>query len=166
MSRTAVLFALFLVASGGYFWQKYRSSPYAPDFEMRTPDGRRVVRDDYYGQVVVLDFWASWCPPCRMSIPAMDRLYDRFRDRGVRVYGVQVRDDVDPEAFLARHGANYPSLVGNADVERDYRVNAVPTIVVIGADGRVIHRSQGWSSGTEERLERVLNDHLAQVGID
>lgn len=165
MNRTAILGLLLLIAAGGYFWQNYRPHPPAPDFELKTPDGRTVALDDHFGQVLILDFWASWCPPCRASIPAVNRVYGRFRDRGVMVYGVQVRDDVDPVKYLRDRGADYPALIGTADVQRDYRVDVLPTIVVIGIDGREVYRSSGWRSGEEARLDAALTRYLAQVGM-
>lgn len=166
MSRAAILGLLFLVAAGGWFFQSYRPRPEAPEFELKTPDGRSVRLEDHYGQVLVLDFWASWCPPCRASIPAMDRLYDQFRGRGVMVYGVQVRDEVEPAKYLRDRGVDYPALLGTDSVQRAYDVVSIPTIVVIGVDGRIVYRSSGWSSGEEARLQRVLSSYLAQVGMD
>lgn len=166
MSRTAILGLLLLVAGAGYFFKTYRPRTPAPAFELKTVDGRTVTLDDQYGQVVILDFWASWCPPCRASIPAMDRIYEKFRDRGVMVYGVQVRDDVDPAKYLRERGVDYPALVGTESVQRAYGVVSIPTIIVIGVDGTVVHRSSGWSNREEGKLEGVLNGYLAQVGMD
>ncbi len=166
MTRSAILGLLLLVAAGGWFWRHYTPRKPAPDFELKTVDGRTVTLDDHYGQVLILDFWASWCPPCRASIPAVDRLYDEFRDRGVMVYGVQVRDEVNAADYLRDRGADYPALVGDDKTQRAYNVVSIPTIVVIGVDGSIIHRSSGWSNGHEAKLRRVLNNYLAQVGME
>ncbi len=166
MNRTAILGLLLLIAGAGYFVQHYRPRVAAPAFEMKTTDGRTVTLDDHYGQVLVLDFWASWCPPCRASIPAVDRLYGQFRDRGVMVYGVQIRDDVDPAKYLRERGVDYPALVGTDAVQRAYGVVSIPTIVVVGVDGTIVHRSSGWNAREEARLEKVLNNYLAQVGME
>lgn len=166
MTRTAVLGLLLLIAVGGYLFQHYRPRPPAPDFALRTTDGREVRLEDHYGHVLVLDFWASWCPPCRASIPAIDRLYAKYRDRGVMVYGVQIRDEVDPAKYLADRGADYPALIGTDAVQRAFDVVSIPTIVIIGVDGSIVHRSSGWSSSDEAKIDRVLGNYLAQVGMN
>lgn len=166
MTRSAILGLLLLIAAGGWFWQHYTPRKPAPDFELKTADGRSVTLDDHYGQVLILDFWASWCPPCRASIPALDRVYDKYRGRGVMVYGVQVRDEVNAAEYLRDRGADYPALVGDDKTQRAYDVISIPTVVVIGVDGSVIHRSSGWGARSEARLERVLDGYLAQVGME
>ena len=166
MTRTAVLMLLLFAAAAFFSWQKHRTRPLAPDFELRTPEGVEIRLEDHYGQVLVLDFWASWCPPCRESIPALDRLYERYRDQGLLVYGIQVRDDVNAKEYLDHRGVDYPALVGNDSIQRSYNVTAIPTIVVVGVDGRVVHRTVGWSRGDEAKLDRVLSAYLSEVGMD
>jgi hypothetical protein len=96
----------------------------------------------------------------------MDRLYAQFRDRGVMVYGVQVRDEVDPAKYLADRGADYPALIGTDAVQRAYSVVSIPTVVVIGVDGTIVHRQSGWTASDERKLERAIGNYLAQVGME
>ena len=74
-------------------------------------------------------------------------------------------DEVDPAEYLAHRGVDYPALVGTDQVQREYNVTAIPTIVVIGVDGRVVHRGTGWSASDERKLDRVLSAYLAEVGM-
>ena len=110
----------------------------APDFQLTTLDGKSVSLADLKGQVVVLDFWASWCPPCIESLPHLGKLYDEKQD-GVKVFAVNLREEKSKiEAFLKSRNLNVPVLLDSeGEVASEYNVISIPQTVVIGKDGTV-----------------------------
>jgi len=134
----------------------------APDFSLARVDGTpgAVALGGLRGQVVVLDFWATWCPPCIQMIPVMDGLAGAWGPRGVSFVGINsdagATDDVIRE-FLAEHHFTYPVVRdGDGQVGERYRVEALPTIVVVGRDGGVRASFVGYTMrGT---LDKALRD--------
>jgi thiol-disulfide isomerase/thioredoxin len=132
-------------------------------------DGDTATLEQYRGQVVLLNFWATWCPPCVYEMPSMERLYQDMRADGFVVLGVTV--DVDPgepdaqgrsqgivREYVDRLGVTFPILLDpNGDVEGIYNVSGLPTTYVIGRDGRIEGRIVGareWDS--EEYRGRIM----------
>jgi thiol-disulfide isomerase/thioredoxin len=134
----------------------------APDVTIRDASGKPVRIADYQGQVVVLDFWASWCPPCRAAMPAMDRLYKQFGDRGAVVFGVNINDNQDPVEFMARMGVSYPLLVNGEGAAKEFGVKSIPTLVIIGVDGQVLYRESGWAPHVEQTMAQIIEKNLTR----
>jgi thiol-disulfide isomerase/thioredoxin len=127
---------------------------------MRDPSGAVVTLADYQGQVVVLDFWASWCPPCRAAMPAIDRLHERFKDKSVKVFGVNINDNKDPVKFMEEMGVDYPLLVEGEAAAQHFGVQAIPTFIVIDPEGRVVYEKAGWAPQAEQEMIREIEKHL------
>ncbi len=136
----------------------------APDFALEDLSGNRVTLKQYQGHIVVLDFWATWCPPCRASIPELVRVQKKFRDKGVVLLGLSV-DDPDMYknkyllAFKQKFKMNYPVLRADLKIMQDYfgteRV-AVPTAFVINKDGKIVDRHVGYIPGAIEKSIKKL----------
>ncbi|MES1205964.1 MAG: TlpA disulfide reductase family protein, partial [Pseudomonadota bacterium] len=115
----------------------------APDFTLPRVDGKpgALALSSLLGRVVVLDFWATWCPPCLASLPMMHALAHELEPRGVTFLGVDSdgaqtsRQDV--VAFLAEHGAPYPVVYDDGTANELYRIKVLPTLVIVGKDGAV-----------------------------
>lgn len=119
--------------------------------------GKSVALSDYKGKVVLLDFWATWCPPCRKEIPGFIELYDTYRSRGLAVIGVSMDDSTaDVKRFAKRFKMNYPILLGAGrdDVERAFGQLPLPTAFVIGRDGRICAMHDGLTP--KEQFEREI----------
>jgi cytochrome c biogenesis protein CcmG, thiol:disulfide interchange protein DsbE len=113
----------------------------APDFTLQTLDGQTVTLSDLRGQVVLVNLWASWCPPCRAEMPAIERTYQDWRGRGFVVLAVNstVQDKLaNAQTFVAQNGLTFPiPLDESGEVTRLYRVSSLPTSFFIGKDGLI-----------------------------
>ncbi len=124
--------------------------------------GDRVSLQRLAGRVVVLDFWASWCPPCRRSIPILNRVQARYEPSQVVFYGVNV-ENLDPDALRAQHrtlAAAFPSLQDpTGSLQRAYDVRTLPTLVLIDANGRIRHVESGVPDETDlsARIDALLS---------
>lgn len=137
----------------------------APSFELPVLNGGTLALSDRDGSVLLVNFWASWCSPCRKEMPELDALYRQYRDQGLTVWGISV----DPRAEQARAFADdldvsYPLLLdSDMRVSGDYKVRAMPSTVVVDAAGRIRHTQLGFEPGTMEELEAVIRKLLAEA---
>jgi thiol-disulfide isomerase/thioredoxin len=119
----------------------------APDFSLKDLDDKQVSLTSLRGKVVILDFWATWCGPCKMSMPLLDKFYTDSKPKDVVVYGVNVwerggTDKVKP--FLTERGVHFPVLYGTNDIASAYGVRGIPTLVVIDKEGKIAYRHIGY----------------------
>src|ERR1035437_5748813 len=132
----------------------------APDFDLKTIDGERVRLADFRGRPVLLSFWASWCGPCRRELPEVARLYDRFKDKGLVVLGINDEGKGAARKFAGQNQLPFP-IVDDSDgkAHRLYRIRAIPSVFVIDAQGKVVHFFVGAKSPA------VLEAALKSVGL-
>jgi len=112
----------------------------APDFTLKDADGKTIRLSDYKGKVVLLDFWATWCGPCKIEIPWFIDLQRRNKDRGFEVLGVAMDDDgwESVKPFVSEHGVNYRVVLGNDQTAQTYGgVEALPTSFLIDQAGNI-----------------------------
>jgi peroxiredoxin len=133
----------------------------APDFALKDADGKTVRLSDYRGKVVVLDFWATWCGPCKIEIPWFMEFQRQHKDQGFEVIGVSMDDDgwdsVKP--FVQKIGINYRVVLGNDDAAAAYGgVDALPTTFLIDRQGRIAATHVGVTSKSdfENGIEELL----------
>lgn len=134
----------------------------APDFALKDADGRTVHLTDYRGKVVVLDFWATWCSPCRTEIPWFTQFERQKKDRGFAVLGVSMDDDgwsvVRP--FLKDLSVNYRVVMGDDHTADMYGgIEALPTTFIIDREGRIAATHVGLAG--KEEFEDTIEDLLA-----
>lgn len=133
----------------------------APEFALASLDGETVKLSDYQGRVVIVDFWATWCPPCREEIPHFVELQQRFGDRGLTVIGVSV-DQGGPQvvrSFAQEQEINYPLVMADARVAGDYGgIRGIPTTFIIDRQGRIVKKYVGYQdmSVFERDVEALL----------
>lgn len=129
----------------------------APDFTLRALRGPDVRLADLRGQVVVVNFWASWCAECHTEQNALNAVWDHYRDSGVVVVGVDFEDnDTDARDYVARAGSTYPIVVDNdSRTALAYGVRGVPETFVLDRDGRIVDRVVG--AVTTDRLTGRLD---------
>jgi len=127
----------------------------APDFTLETLAGESVQLSDLRGDVVLLDFWATWCKPCRFDMPHVDALYEEYKDDGLKVFGVNSERPEQALAYLESNGFDFPTLKDpGMRVARLYRVRAIPTFVVINREGKMMSYLRG--TRTREQLRAAL----------
>lgn len=136
----------------------------APDFTLTTLEGRTVQLSALRGQAVLVNFWATWCPPCRAEMPALEQVYRAYRDQGFVVLAVNAsdQDGGDVPAFVAAYGLTFPILLDqDGAVQRRYQVEAFPTSFFIDRRGVVQDVVVGGpmsEAGLRVRVERLLQE--------
>jgi peroxiredoxin len=133
----------------------------APEWQLTDVDGRPVKLSDFKGKVVILDFWATWCPPCRAEIPGFVALQSKYADKGFTMIGVSLDQQgasvVKP--FMNKFGMNYPVVIGNEKIVADYGgIEAIPTTFVIDRQGNVVAAYQGFTK--QATFESVIGPLL------
>ncbi len=133
----------------------------APDFALKTLEGKTVKLSDYKGKIIIIDFWATWCPPCRKGIPDLIELQKAY-SKDLVIVGIsldQERTLKDLKPFIENYGINYPVVLGNEKVVKDYGgVNAIPTSFVIDQKGFIIDSHVGLvpKSVYEDKIKMLL----------
>jgi peroxiredoxin len=136
--------------------KKEKQVKLAPDFALKDMDGRTAKLSDYRGKVVLLNFWATWCGPCKVEIPWFMDFENKYKDRGFAVVGVSMDEDgwAAVKPYLAERRINYRILLGNDDVGQQYGgVDSLPTSFVIDRDGRIVGQHVGLVSKSDYENE-------------
>lgn len=136
----------------------------APDFTLKDLEGGDVRLSQYRGKIVLLEFWAPWCPPCKATIPQLTAVQTKYREKGVVVLGIAVDEDMDSvqklSAFSREYGINYDVLLGDETVEKAYQVGSIPMIFVIDKEGRIVNSHTGYmdefSTQVSEEIAGIL----------
>ncbi len=132
----------------------------APDFTLKTFDGKEITLSQLKGKVVLLDFWATWCGPCKESIPHLIQLYKDYQEKGFELVGMNV-DRGDGEAvrrFVASMDIPYPVVAAPEDVVRSYRVTGIPATFLIDREGKIRERVAGFNSTIAKQLTAKVAD--------
>ena len=132
----------------------------APDFTLKGIDGRNLRLAEQRGQVVLVNFWATWCGPCKQEMPHLNRLYDRYRSAGFVLLGVNVDEDFkQAQAAAGKLGLHFPVLFdGDKTVSRLYDLQSMPATVLIDRDGRVRYLHRGYRDGLEAAYEQQIRE--------
>lgn len=150
MKKTGLIIVALIVAFAIYEVSRHGSGPsqpgqpavahsVAPDFSLQDLNGQPLNLADYRGKIVVLDFWATWCAPCRDEIPHLVQLQDKYRDQGLQLVGISMDDGAKPvREFYQQFKMNYPVALGNEKVAEAYGgILGLPIAFLIGRDGRI-----------------------------
>ncbi|MFQ5901025.1 MAG: TlpA family protein disulfide reductase [Thermodesulfobacteriota bacterium] len=136
----------------------------APEFVLPTIDGKLIAINDFRGKVVFINFWATWCIPCRKEMPSMERLHNRYKDKGLVILAVDVMEDTNTvQGFMDELGLTFLALMDKKDeVSPLYSVYAIPTSYLIDKKGKIRGRAIGardWSYADAFRLiEELLEE--------
>ncbi|MEZ5557338.1 MAG: TlpA disulfide reductase family protein [Pseudomonadales bacterium] len=136
----------------------------APDFTLKSLGGGNLRLDEYRGQVVLINFWASWCGPCRQEMPILDRLHQRYEDTGFAVLGVNVEGDARPaQEIVDKTQVSFPVLIDEGQkVSELYQLEAMPSTVVVDRDGNVRYVHRGYKPGDEDKYVEVVKQLIRE----
>jgi peroxiredoxin len=162
--RIAVIAVAVLAALAGAAAATVLPSAPAPDFTLRSMGGPNLRLQEQRGQVVMLNFWASWCGPCRQEMPRLNRLYEKYHASGFQLLGVNVDEDVGNAAGVANSlGLRFPVLLDTQkQVSRLYDLGTMPSTVLIDRDGRVRYIHLGYKDGYEQTYEDQIRELLRE----
>jgi len=140
----------------------------APNFELATLDGKRVKLSDYRGKAVLLNFWATWCSPCKVEMPWFVEIQKKYGNDGLVILGVAMDDTDTPKIaqFASEMGVNYPVLLGTDKVSEEYgNVEFLPTSFYIDREGRIVGKGTGLlgRSEIEDNVRKALTAPVAQM---
>jgi len=150
MKHLAVVVVAMACAVASLSAQKEEFKPAKLTFSFRDTNGRRVSLSDFKGKVILLDFWATWCIPCKKEIPGFIELQKKFGDRGLQVIGLSVDDPLmAAKVYASDMKMNYPVLLaeGKEDILKAYDpIPSIPVSVIIDRQGRIVARHLGIAS--------------------
>jgi len=116
----------------------------APDYQLESIEGGSQKISDYRGSVVMLNFWATWCGPCKREIPDFIELQKTYGPKGLKIVGVALDEPADVRSFVRANGLNYPVLIGNAEIAQAYGgVQSIPTTFLIDREGKIVTSAVG-----------------------
>lgn len=152
LAATSVIFTASSLASSSLAGQD------APDFVLKSASGANLRLSEHRGNVVMINFWATWCGPCRQEMPLLNDLYARYERVGFSLLGVNIDDDSRRALEMAEDlGVSFPVLFDERkEVSRLYQVEAMPVTVLVDREGKVRHVHLGYKPGYEEK-------YLAQI---
>lgn len=132
----------------------------APDFTLKSASGENLKLSEYRGDVVLINFWASWCGPCRQEMPVLSELHDKYKALGFTVLGVNVEEDSSKALRLLQDiPVSFPVLFDNESVvSKQYDVVAMPSTVLVDRDGNMRYLHKGYKPGLEEvYMQQIRN---------
>jgi len=136
----------------------------APDFVLKDVAGKDTTLSSYKGKVVLLEFWATWCPPCKAAIPEMVVLQKKYYEKGFTVLGVSLDTDSEVAAkvaqFSSSHGITYPVLIADEAVPMTYMVMSLPTSFLISKEGTIIATYIGYFDDYSMKVSSEIEKHL------
>ncbi len=136
----------------------------APDFTLKSSSGENLRLSEYRGEVVMINFWASWCAPCRQEMPLLDALYNQYQPMGFTILGVNVEEDSSKaKKLLGEIPVNFPILFDNkSDVSKLYNVVAMPSTVLVDRNGNMRYLHQGYKPGYEDAYQQQIRELIRE----
>lgn len=139
--------------------QKVAVGETAPDFVLTDMDGKKHRLSDYKGQGVFLNFWGTWCPPCKKEMPYINNQYHQFKDQGVQVLSVDIQEsELAVSEFAERYKLDFPIMIDtNKEVMTAYGIDPLPATFLIDKDGKVIQYHTG------EMTEKMVREFMEKI---
>jgi cytochrome c biogenesis protein CcmG/thiol:disulfide interchange protein DsbE len=128
------------------------------DFTLNNLSGKEVSLSDYTGKIVILNFWATWCSPCRQEIPDFVDVFDDYKNEDIQFLGISNEDVYTLRNFVLKYDINYPILVDDAGVMNNWGIKGIPTTFIIDREGKIIYKNVG--AMTKAQLVNIIEDVL------
>lgn len=159
MKSVSLLLLLSVIST--FSFAKELSGP-ATDFTLKSTEGKNVRLSDLRGRVVMLNFWASWCGPCRQEMPLLDRLSQRYEPAGFTLLGINVEaDSKAADQLLKEIPVSFPVLYDpTSKVSETYKVDAMPSTVLVDCDGNLSYLHRGYKPGDEREYKKRIKSLL------
>ena len=163
LKRTSRPFLFALLAAFAFNLHAEDATP-APDFTLKTRDGSNIRLAEQKGQVVMLNFWASWCGPCRKEMPLLEKIQQKYARLGFQLIGMNVDEDsAAAERFLQDISISFPVALDNTGkVSKQYNVSAMPTTVMIDRNGNIRNIHKGYKDGDEKQYEKMIKNLIRE----
>jgi thiol-disulfide isomerase/thioredoxin len=149
----------------GQDWKRIEPPSAAADFTLPQLDGSPMSLSGERGRVVIMEFWATWCGPCRFSLPSLEVIFKRYRARGVSVLLINEGESADTVRAWTEQRFSAPILMDESrEVGRRYRLSSLPRLFIVDQSGRLIYAHDGYGGGLERNLTLILEQLLAGSG--
>ena len=159
----AIFIAIIVMFTNGQTYaqqtmQAMPGNPVAKDFKLKNLDGEFVSLSDFKGQVVMINFWATWCPPCRKEMPSMQRAWEQYQKNDIMMLAVHIGGDVDEIwSFVSEYNLDFPVLIdGNSKVSNAWPILGIPTSFVIDKQGKIAYRAIGGREWDSPQLMQMM----------
>ncbi len=139
----------------------------ASNFTLSTVEGQEVSLHQYRGKVVFLNFWATWCIPCREEMPALEQLHQTYQSQGLVVLSIDLKETADQvKAFFQKHSLSFPALLDqDGSIFRDYLVAGMPTTYLIGRDGTMLARGVGGRDWKRAEALQLIKELIQEAPV-
>jgi thiol-disulfide isomerase/thioredoxin len=172
-----VLLLLGAIVGGAYLYNAQSAGPASPGSTPKAAtsgSGPTVIDANqdpnflarYKGKVVLIDFWATWCPPCKAAMPGVQKLHEEFSGRPVAVVGVNISEKSDPKAYMQSQGFTYDLVLNGETLARKYNVNGIPRFIVLGTDGQTVLLDEtGFDPANDKKIAAAIEQELKSKGL-
>ena len=159
-----VLIAASFLAAPGPVDAAPRQGQTVPDFRVISTSGQAISQKNYRGYVLILDFFATWCPPCRQSIPHLVELNRKYGKRGLQILGMSVDEDgkEDVKSFADEFRINYPLALAGDSTVADFGVRSVPVMYLMDKKGKIVEVYRGFTDEMGRSMEQTIKRLLAE----
>lgn len=160
----AVLLAASMAIMPGMAGAAARKGQPVPSFRVVSTSGQQITQQNFKGRLLIIDFFATWCAPCRDSIPHLVKLNQKFGPQGLSILGLSMEDD-DPKGvrqFMADKRINYTVASAGDELLSSFGVRSVPTLFLVDKEGVVVEKFTGFGEQTAQRIDSIINTLLAK----